>query len=771
MKIEYRPDPGLGKLTAALAAPIHARRLRDRALRPNETKEADLSRGYSFKIASAELARSLKINTADFHRFMSVCMDVKPGSSGCSILLEPGRPRNCPAEAREAFHISVTDDSCRIVAAGADGARRALVYLEDEMTLRRAPFLRRGEHFRWAGIVDRITRSPIAPYRWFTGWELEEPGDYYPEEYLNRLMHCGIDGIWVAGLLRNVVASRVLPELGPGRHRLAKLRRLTEKAARYGISTYFFCIEPRAVPGRHPVFAAHPEIRGARTCDVTYSLCTSTPLVREYIRESMRELFTEVPRLGGVINIFCGERGTTCWHDETRVKSCPRCRRRARADVIAEDLNCFADGIKAANSSGKLLAWTYSMDTVDSLTASPVDVVLETMRGTDPRVIWLGNFEHGGKKRVCDKFFGVEEYSLSYVGPSRNFIRISDRARSLGRTAYAKLQLGTTYEISSLPYLPVPGIVHDKFHGLYKLGVTGTLASWVPGGYPGLMLKTAGEAAVAPPLTGRTLLNRVAGLEWGAGAADKVVEAWRHFSRAFRLYPCANEVLYFGPITRCPSYRLHLEREHQIAAPYNFGLDHTRRPQPYEDAVSRWLGPFTAGELIRSFRAMAGEWTRGLVLLGECLADVPADESRRKQYAVAAAARIQFLSAANVIEFYTLRDRLRDGPSGRPRTLLKQMCAIVENDIVLAEEMKKHQAVEPFIGFHSEMLVWSYSRKLIEAKIRHDRKVLTRLRDWSRTGVDRRVLERVLPTRPPVRYQDTFTDESDRHRNWLKRGD
>jgi hypothetical protein len=42
------------------------------------------------------------------------------------------------------------------------------------------------------------------------------------------------------------------------------------------------------MPPEHPVFAAHPGIRGAQgRC-----LCVSTPLVQKYIREVMRELFS-----------------------------------------------------------------------------------------------------------------------------------------------------------------------------------------------------------------------------------------------------------------------------------------------------------------------------------------------------------------------------------------------------------------------------------------------------------------------------------------------
>jgi hypothetical protein len=71
------------------------------------------------------------------------------------------------------------------------------------------------------------------------------PKIVYPGEYLKRLSHYGINGLWIPGLLRNLVASKVIPEVGPREHRLDKLKAIVAKAARYGIRIYFFCMEPR----------------------------------------------------------------------------------------------------------------------------------------------------------------------------------------------------------------------------------------------------------------------------------------------------------------------------------------------------------------------------------------------------------------------------------------------------------------------------------------------------------------------------------------------
>ncbi|HEY3416895.1 MAG TPA: hypothetical protein VGM23_08435, partial [Armatimonadota bacterium] len=216
-----------------LSAPVHQQYLRDATRLPVAGQEVDLSSGYRLEIADAQLAEALAVSVTDIQRFLSVCMGVEASPVGYPLRLVLGPPDACPTDAPEAYHIAISNAECRITTRDADGARCALIHLEDEMALRRAPYLPLGEYARWAVIEDRISRSPYAPYRWLTGWELEdESDDYHADEYLNGLMHCGINGIWVAGLLRKMVASKTLPELGPATHQLDVLRRLVAKAAR-----------------------------------------------------------------------------------------------------------------------------------------------------------------------------------------------------------------------------------------------------------------------------------------------------------------------------------------------------------------------------------------------------------------------------------------------------------------------------------------------------------------------------------------------------------
>jgi len=755
-KIVFPGD--LAPIVEDLASPLHARSLRDPNREPDAVTEVPLAGGYIVDAGGFKEEAHLDVLLSDFREFMAVAMEVAETPDGYPIRLTRGSPAQRPQNGAEWHRITIDRKECRIVAEDMDGLRRAVFRLQDEMILRRAPILPLGETERSTALATRIIRSPIAPYRWLSGWELTDPHDYYPDEYLKRLSHDGINGLWIPGLLRQLVASKTIPEMGPPEHRLDKLNAIIAKAARYGIRIYLFCIEPRALPDGHPAVAAHPEIAGPRIA-LGDLLCTSEPLVLEYVRDIMRALFTEAPGLAGVINIFCGERPTTCHWREQDAEKCPKCSRRSQADVLSESLDAFVEGIRAAGSDAEFMAWSYFIG--KNRATSPIAPLLKVMEKVDRRVIWLGNFEHGCEKRLCGKQVKIHEYSLSCMGPSGDFRDLAQEAKGTGHTLYAKLQVGTSYELSSVPHIPVPGIVYEKLRTARELGVTGSMMTWVPGGFPSPMLRAVGEAAFHPTDSLDAFLGRIAAIEWGEKAAKDVAEAWKIFADAWQRYPFDCEVLYWGPITRGPAYQLHLEREERLAKPYNWGYTRKRIPQPWEDRISRWVGPYTPAEISGAFRDMAERWQHGLDLLASARKAAGEEPDLDRQIAVASAIRLHFLSAANVYEFYALRDSLLETQTAERPGVLKRMQEVARDDVRLATEMKDLLAVEPRLGFESEIFDFSYSKSLLEEKVLQVEDMLPTLERWEREGIEPEVLERTVeeaewlrPDRDPDRWGD-----------------
>jgi len=728
------PTEHLPKMLEELARPWHT----DVVRRPGEIGRSegtvDLSAG--FRLCPGPLADgdvfALTPAFTDLRRFMARSMAVDECETGYAIRLVCEQDTRTPGN-DEGFRVSVSRDSCTITAGSSDGIRRGLFYLEDEMALRRRPVLRTGNIERHAAIAPRIVRSPLAPYRWLSGWELEDETDYYPDEYLNSLAHCGANGIWVAGLLRNLVASDVIPELGPPEHRLGKLRDLAARARRYGIKTYLFCIEPRILPAGHVLRRTHPEL-----CSDKGHLCTSTEKVREYIREAVRSLVETVPELGGIINIFNGERLTSCWSNAYMVQCCPRCRVRRQEAVLAESLDCYVDGFRRGNSRAKLLAWSYAMmDPRNRHTSRyhPNGSLPDVMRLSDPEIVWLCNFEHGGEKCIAGKQIGIFEYALSYTGPSATFERFTEQAREMGRTVYAKLQTGTTYELASQPWLPLPVPAVDKVLAARRLGVEGAMLTWVPGGWPSPILKATCEACFSESKEAATILTRVAGVTFGPEAVGPVCAAWRSFADAFDRLPFSLELQRESPLTRSPQYHLTLESETRPTPPYNWGITRQRTPQPFRNDVQNWLGDFTCEELVGCLRDLCDKWEAAFKRFASVAFPGATPTAFSHECAISRAALIQFRSCANVYEFCDLRERLAAAEDRSVCVwMMRRMLALAEAERRLAGDMLPLLDRHPAIGYHPETYDFPVSRQGLRQKIRQLEQMMPMLQAWIRKG-------------------------------------
>lgn len=98
---------------------------------------------------------------------------------------------------------------------------------------------------------ERFDLRLIFPYFAAYGDPLTDPDlSSYPEGLLQRLSEKGINGIWIHSVLRTLVEpDGIFPGADDASRRIEGLRRLVERAARYGIGVYLYVNEPRAMPG------------------------------------------------------------------------------------------------------------------------------------------------------------------------------------------------------------------------------------------------------------------------------------------------------------------------------------------------------------------------------------------------------------------------------------------------------------------------------------------------------------------------------------------
>jgi hypothetical protein len=88
--------------------------------------------------------------------------------------------------------------------------------------------------------------------------------DYYPDAYLNRLAHEGVNGLWLSIEWKDITKTSFRAPSPDLERRLAKLRRTVEKCARYGIKIWLYSNEPEGFySADDPMLRAHPELAGA----------------------------------------------------------------------------------------------------------------------------------------------------------------------------------------------------------------------------------------------------------------------------------------------------------------------------------------------------------------------------------------------------------------------------------------------------------------------------------------------------------------------------
>ncbi len=388
-----------------------------------------------------------------------------------------------------------------LVARDPEGIRQAFYYLQDQMEDRGAPHILLGDVRRVTNVDLRCVYSYFALY----GDPLIEPNiDSLPDGFLDRLARSGINGVWLQGVLRNLAPSTIFPEFGVGwKSRLQNLKKLVDRAQHYGVRVYLYLNEPRAMPGEF--FSNHPEVKGTYDADRPhfFAMCTSTPQVRRWLAESLEHIFLEVPGLGGIFCITASENLTNCFA-HGHAEHCPRCSKRNGSEVIAEVIQTFRDGVRRSNERAEVIAWDWGWgaDWVrNGATIYDVSAQSNARYANSDRVIrslphdvalmsvseWAKPIDRGGLPTT------VGEYSISAVGPGPRAIRNWDMANQQALRTFAKVQWSNTWEISAVPYIPVPNLIAEHCEHLIEANMQGLLVSWTVGGYPSPNYEVAKE--------------------------------------------------------------------------------------------------------------------------------------------------------------------------------------------------------------------------------------------------------------------------------------
>lgn len=525
------------------------------------------------------------------------------------------------------------------------------------------------------------------------GDPLAEPTavDPYPDGLLARLAAMGVNGVWLHVVLRDLApGGRGFPEFGTGHQkRLESLRLLVAKARRHGIDVYLYMNEPRAMPAAF--FANRPELAGVRGWagfDMV-SLCTSAEPVRRWMSDALAHVFREVPGLGGVFTITASENPTNC-ASHFRHAECPRCRSRTPAEIVAEVNTTIAEGVHRSAPAARVIAWDWGWarhgDATDTIQRLPKDVWFMSVSE------WAQPFERGGVKGK------VGEYSISVVGPGPRATQHWAVAKERGLRTLAKVQLNNTWELSTVPYLPVMDLVAEHCLKLSRAGIDGLMLSWSLGGYPSPNFQLAQSLMDGRYSDAEAALDALAVSRYGRAAAPHARAAWTAFSRGFRQFPYGLG-LYAAPMQTGPANLLYRTPT---------GYTSTMTCYPWDD-LARWRGAYPVDAFIAQFERSAEGWQQGLepmrraVELAQGELHVAAAEDLR----IAEAVYTTFASIARQARFIKARDALARKPDDRDaRTaarealdaeleLAKRHFALARSDSRLGFEAANHYFYTP----------------------------------------------------------------------------
>ena len=566
-------------------------------------------------------------------------------------------------------------------------------------------------------VMEKIFRAPDAHFIEDT----KNIDDIYNEARLESLVSLGFNGIWVRLVFRRLLKNPNYPEFGDQAEDLDKINNVIAMAAKQKIKVYAYIQEPLGLPEKDEFWKKHPNMGGAtykHQDPFTYkpermkAMCVSSPEVRKYLKESSAQLLTALPGLGGIITITASEFISHCYskyyiktqshHGDSKSAPlrCVRCAKRKPAEIVVEILNNLREGMDVVDTRTPLLAWNWSWHMYED------DPQSELIGKLLPGIVLLIDFERGGEKtNGSNKNTIVEEYSLSYAGPSERFLKSYKLCGEKGKKIYAKLQIGTTHEIATVANLPLIGNLYEKAKAMKDLKIDGFLGCWNFGLEPSLNLRAFNyflSNECSPDKT--TAMRDLALLEFPQTEPSLIISAWDFFEKAFDLYPFSVSFLYFSPI----NYSLILPFTQDPLSGNKMGRSWVMDDRG--DDLAQSCNPFSATEIIERLTQMCLIWERGLSIFETAL-KANSSKSLFEEVHTIWAIYLSLRSCCNFHKLYLLKKESPHVKASEFRELIKDELKVVTEAIPVYSADSRQ-------GFHQECSEYMITVKALTDKKR-----------------------------------------------------
>lgn len=497
---------------------------------------------------------------------------------------------------------------------------------------------------------------------------LDESIDPFPDRLLRDYANSGINGIWMQGVLYQLVEFPFQPSLSKGwQKRIQSLNQLVKRAKRFGIGVYLYLNEPRAMTDAF--FQEYPELRGNQEGDF-FAMCTSTSKVQDYLYQSMKKLLALVPDLAGYFTITMSENLTNCYSRMQEGMKCDRCKERNPWEVVAEVNNLMAKGAHASAPDAKAIVWTWGWPDPWCEKVVPLLTENQILQCTSEEGM---SFCIGGIEGT------VIDYTMSLCGPGEKAKSMWKAATQYHLEKSAKVQINNTWELAAVPYIPVFEKVETHIKNLKRQGIKHLQASWTLGGSPSPNLSLASWLMEEKG----TLLDFLH--DWlGENLGDVLHVAQKQFSQAFSHFPFHIDTLYYGPQNFGPMAPFFLQSTGCQASMIGF---------PYDD-MERWRGIYPVAIFAKEAKQLCDEWRVGLHML------LPHEGNSKELDDVIFWAKViqcHFDSTYHHIRFVILRDGL-DAPTGKET---EEMLFIIQQEKKVLESLIQLRLVDSRVGYES----------------------------------------------------------------------
>lgn len=483
---------------------IHREDIRDTAIMPS-SDEIEIKDGFVIDISRAKTEVTLTA-AKDLQDYLlismgvSVLIDTKGCVSGTKIAVDIAPDRLTAAKGYMGYKLSF-DEGIKIDAFDERGVAQAFYFLEDMMTLRSAPLIKKE-------VIEN--KAMYSPRMIHSGFGI----DQFPDCHLRDIAHSGMDAILVFTKEVNTTTCGFLD-----------FNELIVRAAKYGIDVYAYSYMKSKF---------HPLDEGAE----------------EYYESTYGRLFEKCPRLKGVIlvgeSVGFPSRDPMVNQKNSALKSSfwP-------CTDYPQWLECIKKIIRRHNENADVVLWSYNWGW------APEKDRIELIRNLPKDVSLLATFELDQVYKTNGIIERIADYSLCLPGPGDYFLSEAKAAKENGIRLYSMVNTGgLTWDFGTIPYEPFPYQWKKRFDNMKKChdeyGLCGIMESHHFGFYPSFISQYAKFCFIDSTCEKDHLMDILA-VEYGRNNVEMVDRALRLWSEAIT-YMIATGADQYGGLRIGPGY-------------------------------------------------------------------------------------------------------------------------------------------------------------------------------------------------------------------------